>query len=727
MGGAQRATLIDDARPAPSRVVAEEAGTAPGDRRFRPDVEGLRAIAIALVVLYHAHVPHVTGGFVGVDVFFVISGFVITGLLLRERQQGNHTSVIGFYARRARRILPAATLVIVVTVLASYYFLGSASGNVVADDGRWAAVLLANFHFAALGTNYLTELRAPSPLQNFWSLSVEEQFYLVYPTLFLVIAVLARRLSHRLTLAAVLGVVIFASFAWSVAQTASDPTAAYFSPLTRAWELALGALIAVATPWLKRLPSHMAAVLSWAGMAAIMVAAVTFTASTPYPGSLVAVPVLGAGLVIAAGLIVPRAGAESLLGTRPFQWLGRRSYSLYLWHWPLLVIAAEHAKRALPLWQNLIWVAIALLLAIPTASFIENPIRRLRTDAKRTVVAGVVVILLTVAVLSEVIVTESGPNSAYRVVPVDSELTLLRQVAAAPAITSVPADVLPPLTQSGNFFGGNYESPACQANGAQWTEKICVAGDPHAKRLMVLYGDSHALMWLPAFQAIAVAEHWRLVTLAKFACPAEMVTIASQHGVGQQSQTGPVCDQWHRWALGWINAHHPNLLVVSQFNAYLAPGTTAQHPLYFSAAQWGAGLAALHRALTVPHLRQVFLGGVPAQTQGPTCLSEHPDDAPACVVSLRSAVSPLDAVEQSVSRVSGMTYINAVPWFCTDVCTVVIDRYSPFDDPIHINGIWALYLERVLAEALGIPDNSPRCFLMTPTTVTAATSGACAR
>ncbi len=279
-------------------------------------------MAVILVVLYHAGVPRLTGGFVGVDVFFVISGFVITGLLLRERISSHRTSVLDFYARRVRRILPAATLVILIAVVFSYVLLGFISGNAVANDGRWAAVFLSNFHFQAVGTNYFTASRPPSPLQNFWSLSVEEQFYVVYPTLFLVIAKMRGRWSFEARMAFSLCGVIVASYWLSVTQTVSQPIAAYFSPLTRAWELALGALVAVASTWLRRIPAKGAALLTWTGLAAILVAAFDFGAQTTYPGSLVAVPVVGAALVIAGGLAVPRAGAEWLLGQAPVRMAG---------------------------------------------------------------------------------------------------------------------------------------------------------------------------------------------------------------------------------------------------------------------------------------------------------------------------------------------------------------------------------------------------------------------
>src|SRR6516225_1056587 len=224
-------TLVD--APAQSTRLlrsGDESGSAPGDRPFRPDVEGLRAVAVLLVVLYHANVPLLSGGYIGVDVFFVISGFVITGLLLRERQSTDRTSFVHFYARRSRRILPAACLVILLSVVAAFAFVGSGEGILTADDGRWAAAFLANFHFQSLGTDYLASVRPPSPLLNYWSLSVEEQFYLVYPALFALVASLRGWLTLRLRMAIVLAAVIVGSFAYSVFETASNPSSAYFSP-----------------------------------------------------------------------------------------------------------------------------------------------------------------------------------------------------------------------------------------------------------------------------------------------------------------------------------------------------------------------------------------------------------------------------------------------------------------------------------------------------------------
>ena len=362
-----------------STEARDEAGTAPGDRHFRPDVQGLRAVAILLVVLFHAGIPGLSGGYVGVDVFFVISGFVITGVLLRERATENSTSLPRFYARRARRILPAATLVIIVTVTVAYHYLGPLTGHETAIDGQWAAVFLANFHFAASQTNYLASQQPPSALQNYWSLAVEEQFYIVYPTIFLLTAGVIRRIPLRRRLIAVLIVIVVASYSYSIVFTSANATSAFFSPLTRAWELALGALIAVLGPSLRCVPRLLASIGSWLGLAAIVVAGVSLTSATVYPGALVAIPVVGAALVIAAGTARPDLGAELLLRRRPFQLLGLISYSLYLWHWPILVIATQYrGATTLPVWDNVVLLLIATVAAVLTYRFLENPARHAR-------------------------------------------------------------------------------------------------------------------------------------------------------------------------------------------------------------------------------------------------------------------------------------------------------------------------------------------------------------
>ena len=545
----------------PLPAATDEAGTAPGDRRFRPDIQGLRAVAVVLVVLYHAGLKGLGGGYVGVDVFFVISGFVITGVLLRERSLGWSTSLRVFYGRRSRRIIPAATLVIVVTVVASYAVLGIVGGNQTAIDGRWTAVFLANFHFASLGTNYLTAQASPSPLLNFWSLAVEEQFYIVYPTIFLVLVGLPVRLAQRARLGIGLGVIVVASYALSVAQTASDPTVAYFSPLTRAWELAVGALLAVATPWLLAFPRWLGVIVSWVGLAAIAASAIAFGATTQYPGSLAAVPVLGAALVIAGGTSTPALGSESVLGTGPFQWFGKISYSLYLWHWPILILAAESAGRSsLPFRQNVWWLVVAVVAAAITYSVVENPLRHVSFGGRRwaPIALGLVLILVSVGVSTVelhahgegrqgIVPSAAGVKHYLAENAAGSDTQVEQLVRAAPRTKTLPTDLTPSLAFAPFDIGT--PAPPCWMSFAQWRVPACLFGDPTGSHTMVIYGDSHAGEWFTALDLTAAAAHWRLLYLGKGDCPAADLPYANPVGLGSPDGTFTQCDQFHRFAI----------------------------------------------------------------------------------------------------------------------------------------------------------------------------------
>jgi peptidoglycan/LPS O-acetylase OafA/YrhL len=687
----------------------DEAGTAPEDRRFRPDIQGLRAVAVLLVVLYHAGLPGLHGGYVGVDVFFVISGFVITGLLLRERAARRRTSLAHFYGRRARRIIPAATLVVVVVVLATYHVLGPVTGQQTAIDARWTAVFLANLHFASQGSNYLTAGLPPSPLLNFWSLAVEEQFYVVYPTLFVAVAALGlRRWSLRARLMVALGTIIGASFAWSVLQTTSSPQTAYYSPLTRAWELALGALVAVAAPWLLRVPQRLAAWASWLGLVAIALSALWFGAQTPYPGAWAAVPVLGAALVIAGGTPVPRVGTELLLRRPPFQWFGTLSYSLYLWHWPILILAAESVGRSsLPLAQSLLWVGVAVGASVLTYRFVENPIRHARVIARSrlgSIGLGGVLIAVTLLVASVAIATHDAGGTTEastnpELDPILSAQQVHGLVAASSSIQSVPANISPPLSSA--FFDRLIPSTwtGCEVTAVEITEPACTFGAPHGRRTMVIYGDSHAEMWTTALNDIAVADGWKLVTFVKPGCPAIDLPVSNPPGYGVPGEPFPACDEWHRYVTDRINQLRPNLVIVSQQVWRHPPGEQLYSP-----AQWQAGLERTFNQITVPTTAKVVIGNIPALDQyGPVCLSMHPSDAQACAAPVRSYLESFRQAEARAAVVAGAHYVNTIPWFCTRTCSAVIGNFDAYTDEQHVTNTYARALEGVLATSLGLP------------------------
>ncbi len=664
----------------------------PGDRPFRPDVQGLRAVAVLLVVFFHAGAAFARGGFVGVDVFFVISGFVITGVLLRDRQTSGRPSILEFYGRRARRIIPAATLVIIITVALSYLVLGVLSGNRTAIDGRWAAVFLVNVHFAAEGTNYLSSQELPSPLQNFWSLSVEEQFYLVYPALFLLINSLRSRVSFRARLALGLGVVIASSLTLSILQTASNPTVAFFSPWTRAWELALGGLIAVGSSLFSTLPARAATILTWSGLAAILFSGTAFTSQSAYPGWMVAVPVVGTAMTIAGGIPVPRGGAERLLGLGPFLWLGARSYSFYLWHWPILIIAAESQNAtALSFPVDLGLLAVALGVSVVSYAWIENPLRQsvfLRSRRRNSILLGLLLTATTLAATT-LLLQGHSVNSAERglngVTP-GTDAQVAELVASSTRIQQIPVNAIPSLQASAHDFGA--PRGPCTPSVQQLTVPACMFGDLHGHRTMVLFGDSHALMWFRAVDEIAKQSHWRLVILGKGYCMANQYPF---HTSGLLN----LCSRWQSLAIQRIRQLHPDLVVVTQ-EYQNGPGHIA-----YTGDQWRRAMERTFAKITGPHTRFVVIGNIPSgDLSPPDCLAAHPRQVQECSMPSTNPNQIYDRAEKEAVTAYGGRYISVRSWFCSRRCSAVIGRYFVYVNQLHITASYSIYLAQVLAEKL---------------------------
>jgi peptidoglycan/LPS O-acetylase OafA/YrhL len=680
----------------------DESGTAPGDRPFRPDVEGLRAVAVLLVVLFHSGVSAISGGFIGVDVFFVISGFVITGVLLRERASTGSTSLLAFYGRRCRRIIPAATLVIIVTVFLSYFFLSSVEGSRTATDGLWAAVFLANVHFVATGTNYLGSQLPPSPLQNFWSLAVEEQFYVVYPTLFLLLAGIRARVSLRLRLAILLILVIAASLVFSVLDTSNNATGAYFSPFTRAWELALGALVAVATPWLVKLPVRLCAIMTWVGLGAILGTAFVFTSHTAYPGSLVSIPVVGAALIIAGGMRTSRFGVETILGLAPLRALGRLSYSLYLWHWPILILAAEHGAQSSPSFpQSLGWVLLALAASALTYYLVENPIRHAKTLfrvrwASLGLGAALVALTLGVVTLQSDVALGAGigrppPSPQTSSTPgLGVPLrTVLQLVAASDHIRTLPRHLVPSLSEALLQPYTNWGGPGPCVAAWQHRPPGCTFGDHAGRFTMVLYGDSHADQWFKALDDIATRAHWKLLVFADGGCPPSAFPDAPPGAYGDRVD----CYYFNRFAISTINRVHPSLLVITQA---LNGNVTTQ--------EWRHGLEQVVKRITVPKPAQLILGDTPILGR-PSCLPQHVTNVQGCSTKrFASFESHYDVAERQAAAAEGARYISVTPWFCASRCSPVIGNFDVYFNFGHVAVGYTRFLEGVLTNALNLPS-----------------------
>lgn len=680
-----------------------------GGSRFRPDIQGLRAVAVLLVVAYHCGVPHLAGGYVGVDAFFVISGFLITRQLATELERDRRLSFRSFYARRARRILPAAALVTVTTVVASSLLMSPLSAAAVDRDGLAASLFSMNYRLAVEASNYLTSGALRSPLQHYWSLSVEEQFYVVWPAVLLVasFAWLKRRPSMSGVFATLL-VIAAGSLVLSIVLTSRSPEWAYYSLWSRAWELAAGGLIGLGAARLGRLPRSAVLALGWGGLAAVVAAAVLYSAATPFPSWRALLPVLGAGAVIAAGCsaATPGGRVESFLALRPLQAGGRWSYSWYLWHFPMLVLVPLALGYSLSLPGRLCLAAISLGLAAATYRFVEEPVRSARRLVSRPVLAlgvGATLIVSTISVsvgAAAALPSLAGTGKASELADA-VQLTpalLRRELRAGLETRKVPSNLVPTISGAADDLPLVY-GDGCHASYASTSNPPCIFGDVHSHFTVLLYGDSHAAQWFPAMDRISRREHWRLVFLGKSGCPPLDVTMTRGPGVIAY----PQCSRWRAATERRIARLRPDVILVS-WDRYLSHRATAEPGVpdrYGS--PWLNGLAEMYTHLDATGAKVIEIGATPQFSRVvPKCLSTHLTDASKCDAR-RSRVIPdpsLGAREDAVAAARHVPVIDPISWFCVDKCPVIVGNILVYRDADHMVPQWSRLISPLLGDRL---------------------------
>lgn len=696
---------------------------------FRPDIQGLRAVAVGVVLLYHANWSFFSGGFVGVDIFFVISGFLITGILLREAQATGRIRLADFYAKRARRILPAATVALIATLVLTVVFLPQIRWESIGIEAIASATYLVNWVFAA-NTDYLNAEVAASPLQHFWTLAVEEQFYIVWPLLLVgVLALLHFRARKqvvagdrpRTTGAARVGVlmILVPSLVWSIYYTGADPGAAYFVTTTRLWELAIGAALAVFAPQVARIPHWLGHILGWAGLAAIAIATLLFSSSTPFPGYAALVPTLGAAAIIAAGMN-GRAdtGAGYLLTLKPMRWIGDISYSLYLWHWPLIVVGTYLLGGDLRLRYGLLIVAFAVLPAWLSYRFVEKPFlnwRWVKHSAQRSLAAGASLMAVTVVCASIVYVAPSTMNPEY-------SIGAGEKIGAEALTDDFADDDLATFTDAGkpvDRVEGGFTPSAinarddntvvyglgCNRSSRSATPKIegCIFGDPEGDVSVVLIGDSHAANWAPPYIALAEEYGWKLRITSKASCGFSSVSQADRDGNEYTS-----CNKWSSTSFDQILQESPDLVVTAN------RGTRAA---------WQDGTALSREEVRLlyadglhDNLQQLNDAGIPTLVMNttprmdsdvPECMSANPDNLTACATPRDEAFGKGSSyVKYTVDGLSDADVIDMSNWACPDAhaCAAVVGHVVVWRDAHHFTETYAKTLAQPLEAQLRQSD-----------------------
>ncbi|MBD5830639.1 acyltransferase family protein [Janibacter melonis] len=690
--------MSSDLRAAEEPGATTPASTPPGQAR-RLDIEGLRAVAILLVVIYHGGVSWLHGGFVGVDVFFVISGFLITGLLVREIERTGRVSLSRFYARRAKRLLPATALVLVATAVLTVVTTTQVQWRTFGWDMVSAALYVVNWRLADRSVDYLAEDVGASPVQHFWSLAVEEQFYIVWPLLLVALAWWLRRHPARHTrtvLSLGLLAVVLPSLAYSAWLTVHDPGLAFFVTPTRLWELGIGGLVAIAGPVWSRLPRGVAAGVGWVGLVVVLASGLVMDSSTAWPGVAAAVPVLGTAAVVVAGFAAGPGGPVRVLSWRPAVWVGSVSYSWYLWHWPLLT-AAKAAWGDISTWTGLLVVVAALVPAYLSLRLVEDPARHSRTLSRSTPmtlsVGANATAVGAVAGLALVLAVPSAPS----VVDAPGATALASSQARPGSLESLSSvtTFTPDAAAAPDDVPAGY-ADGCQDSQTATSPTACEWGDPEGTRTVVLVGDSKALQYQTPIDEIARARGWKVVSYTKSAC--------GFHAGTERARDVPYteCTTWNDAVVDEIERLRPDAVITSQ-----GSGMALQDPADTSTDSTQAMVDALvtrWQDLVDEDVRVVSLVDNP-HPPSPVyeCVAEHTDDLSACAFDRaegeRESAAP--AQEAAAKKVPKARLVDMRPQICPeDQCVPVIGGVLVYRQTSHVTDTYMKTLTPTLRDEL---------------------------
>jgi peptidoglycan/LPS O-acetylase OafA/YrhL len=688
-------------------VSPRSAASRPLVRAIRPEIQALRALAVVAVIAYHYWPGVLRGGFVGVDVFFVISGFLITGVLMRGEAPHGFAAAVAFWASRARRLLPASLLVLATTAVAVFLVVPRSLWSQFFSEIVASTLYVQNWLLSANAVNYLAADNIPSPVQHFWSLSVEEQFYLVWPLLVLgTLWAVAKRNSRRATLwlSVVLGAVTVASLSYSVVITATQPSLAYYATTSRAWEFGAGGVLAVIVPRVPLRFDRLRAVASWFGLALIVGAALVYTGATPFPGLAALVPVVGALLVLWAGLPSARLAPSGLYSRPPVQFVGDISYSLYLWHFPLVVLAGYVLASSNGLAVKLSVLGLAILLAALSKRFVEDPVRRVSFWAaarpRRTfalVAAGMAIVVVLagsgdLVIQRELVVSQQDAARLSAIEP-----ACFGAAAGPTAKPGCPArtpvsKIVPQPAVADSDLPAIY-TDACRSDMDDPAVRSCVFGKASAPIHVALIGDSHAASWFPALEEIAVQQGWQLTAYFKGSCP---FSVARR--TGGSTQAIESCTVWNTsLARTFSTGTHYNLVVTSDYGN--------ESKFLGSKGELAAGVAG-YRAAWAPLIANganvIVISDTPhAGAHGRKCLLSHDGDPAVCSLDRRTSFDKRDDLPAAVHGHKGTALVDLNASFCTATkCPTVIGGVYVYRDKTHFTATFSRSLAPALLEAM---------------------------
>jgi peptidoglycan/LPS O-acetylase OafA/YrhL len=666
---------------------------------FRRDIQAMRTFAVTMVVVYHLWPRVLPGGFIGVDIFFVISGFLITGNLLRESERSGRIHLWRFWSGRAKRLLPAALTVLASVTVAVFLWVPQTLWPQFLREIIGSTLYVENWVLARDSIDYLAAGNAPSPVQHFWTLSVEEQFYIAIPLLLAVVMVVAPRARRRGPLLATLVIVTLVSFGYSVWFTSIDRASSYFVTTTRAWEFAAGALLAFA-PVVRR--SAWTTAVFLAGAATALACAVIIDGNWPYPSWFALGPVLATVGMLVGGATLA-APVRRVVEVAPVQFVGRVSYSVYLWHWPLIVLLPYITLSPLTGGQKVAIIPATLLLAWMSTTFLEDPVRtspRLLGGGRSPWVvmafsaAGMGLVVAVAATGSSRYTSGvAGASAAAEQLLIDHPECFGAVVAMHPDGCAEQIRVLAPHPTKAAT--DDYNRAACWASSDGPNLHLCSVGPEDSKVHLFVVGDSHSNMLLAAYEKIAVERGWRIDIAGHSGCYWTEATLP--HPV--KSQTA-ACTQWRHHVDEHLADHAPyDAIVVTNDRRGAIPLASRDLDRWDAAANgmidaWSPQLA---RGATI-----VAVKDFPAlQSDVSACVAVHGGSSNSkCSSTVEEAMGGRDALMEAARRV-GARVVDLTDLFCTaGRCVPIVGHVVAYRDHAHLTGTFARTMSDVLGDRL---------------------------
>jgi len=668
----------------------------PENKSYQPEIQGLRAVAVLAVMIFHVWPNVLSGGYVGVDVFFVISGYLITGILLRDARKSGRISLTNFYGRRIRRLLPAAALVVVVSCL-FFVVLPRVQWGLTAKEALASTLYVQNWWLAHQAVDYLAEDNAPSLFQHYWSLSVEEQYYILWPLVYYFVSRVFGGILRRpeRIFIWIITVVGGASLAYSIYLSSHNPGLAYFSTGTRAWELALGSALAVIGD-VKMLPLGLRGGIGWLGLAMIAFSCGSFSETTVFPGAAALLPTVGAALVILARDVPRFWAANRILNARPMRYVGDISYSLYLWHWPVqLIYTAIVLPRGTGWHHGVVVICVSAILAHLSKKWIEDPFRYGGWGRWRAMFSPAAILAASIGMVGLV----SGSILLY--VKGDGDRQTVYKVT--PELLDQPYNprepTIPPVNVARSDNPDVYRMK-CHVNQKRSDPDHCVFGPSSARNVVVLVGDSHAAQWLPALQEIfRHRPDWRIVTYTKSACAFN----ATEVTIGKAGLPYESCSEWNRRVLLELGRLRPQIVVAGASATYRAYGIDDTIASRRAVAD---GLRVRWKQILDIGSKLVVIRDTPRMNVNiPECMSMIGSTPETCSTPLAQALRP-DPIEMAIQSMSGdrrnVTYLDLLDQICgKDVCRPVKGQVLIWRDSHHMTATFARTLSTRLEELMG--------------------------